>query len=137
MKKQMIAFIGSGALAISLMTFGIGFANAEESPRINGSIPITNQTEAEYPAMAKVTLNRAMENAIESNQGKVLKAGLKEEDGFLVYRVEVVTPDQTIMDVMLDAGSGKVLLTRQDKVDHHDERDDREHHKHEEHEDDE
>lgn len=137
MKKHVVALIGSSALVISLATAGIVFAHEGDSQRISGSIPVSSQAEAGYPAMAKITFDQVMQGAIESTPGKVLKVGLKEEDGFLVYRVEVVTPDQTIMEVTLDAGNGKVLATHQDKADHHDhEREDDEHRDHEEHDDD-
>jgi len=137
MKKHIVALIGSSALVISLATAGIVFAHEGDSNRIKGSVPVSSQAEAEYPNMAKITFDQVMQSAIKSTPGKVLKVGLKEEDGFLVYRVEVVTPDQVIMEVTFDAGTGQVLATHQDKADHHDrEREDDEQRDHEEHDDD-
>ncbi|NOX33149.1 MAG: hypothetical protein GXP56_05340 [Deltaproteobacteria bacterium] len=38
---------------------------------------------------------------------QILSARLENENSFLVYGIEVVTADRTIMDVAADAGSGK------------------------------
>jgi len=117
MKNQWITFIGSGALVLGLAVAGISFAEADSAPRIQGTIPVTTQQEADFPAMAKVSLNQAMEAALKSNTGRVMKAELEDENGFLVYSVEVVTPDHNTMEVVLDAGSGKVLSMHEDKAD--------------------
>lgn len=119
MKKQWIALIGSGAMIIGLATAGVGFANSEHEPRITGTIPVAEQAEAAYPDMAKISLNQAMQDAVAAVPGRVLKAGLDDEDGFLVYGIEVVGQDQTVTDVKIDAGSGKVLALRKDKADRH------------------
>ncbi|MFW5489977.1 MAG: PepSY domain-containing protein [Desulfovibrio sp.] len=135
MKKQLIAIIGSGAMIIGLVTVGVGFAKSEHEQRIRGTIPVPEQTEAAYPDMAKISLNQAMQDAVNAVPGRVLKAGLDEEDGFLVYSVEVVGQDQTVTDMKIDAGSGKVLALHKDKADRHDHEDeDREHDEREGHE---
>lgn len=72
-------------------------------------------SEAEFPAMAKITMAQAMEAALTAVPGQVLKAELDDEKGFLVYEIEVVTANKTVMKVTVDAGDGKVLVTRQDK----------------------
>ena len=53
--------------------------------------------------------------------GKILKIRLENENSFLVYDVEVVTADKAIMEVMVDAGSGKTLATKRDQKDIKDE----------------
>ena len=135
MKKQWIAIIGGGVLAISLAVAGVGFADSEKSQIIQGTIQVTDQSEVEFPAMAKITLDQAIRGLMESTPGQILKAELEDEDGFLVYSFEVVNPDKTIMDVKLDAGSGKVLAIRKDKAEEHDhEKGDHEHNEHGDHE---
>lgn len=120
MKNQWITFVSSGALVLGLTVAAISFANSDNIPPIQGTIPVTDQSEADFPAMAKISLNRAMENALKSNSGRVLKAELEDEDGFLVYSIEVVAPDHSTMEVVLDAGSGKILSMREDKADRDD-----------------
>ena len=114
MKKRWIVVIGSGALAISLLAAGITFADSDEVEITTGTIHITAQPESEFPAMAKITLDQAMKTALETVQGRILKAELEAENGFLVYSVEVAAPDNTITDVKIDAGSGAVLAKTTD-----------------------
>jgi uncharacterized membrane protein YkoI len=114
MKKRLIAVIGSGALIMGIAVAGVSFADTEIH---NGTIRIEKQSEAEFPSMAKVSMDQAVQNALASVQGRVLKAELEDEDGFLVYGVEVVTADKSITEVMVDAGTGKVMAMEQDKVD--------------------
>jgi len=59
-------------------------------------------------------MDRAVQKTLAAVSGRVLKTELEDENGFLVYGVEVVTPDRTVMDVKVDAGSGKVLAIEQD-----------------------
>ena len=46
-----------------------------------------------------------------------MKTELEDENGFLVYGIEIVTADKTVMDVKVDAGSGKVLAMERDALD--------------------
>lgn len=135
MKKQLITIIGSGTLAVTLLVAGIGFADSDMDKIITGTIHVPSQSESDFPALTKITMGQAIQKALASASGKVLKAELKEEDGFLVYRVEIVTPDKTVMQIILDAGSGNVLLINKDKADHEYREDkDHEHGDHEENE---
>jgi uncharacterized membrane protein YkoI len=117
MKKKWIAVIGSGALVIGIAVAGASFADSDETEIRNGTIRIENQSEAEFPSMAWITMDQAAQQALASVPGQVLKTELEDENGFLVYGVEVVTADKTILDVKVDAGSGKVLAMDRDTVD--------------------
>ncbi len=134
MKKHLIPIFMSCALFSLLLMPGKGLADSEKGEITTGTIQITTQSESEYPVMAKITMDQAMQTALKTVQGQILKVKIDDENGFLVYSVEVVAPDNTIMEVMLDAGSGKVLAMHKDKKDHeyhdgHEEHD----HEHEEH----
>jgi uncharacterized membrane protein YkoI len=117
MKKKWIAIIGSGVLVIGLAVAGASFAKSDDSDVRNGTIRLENQVEADFPAMAKITRDQAVQKALASVQGQVLKIELEDENGFLVYGVEVVTADKSIVDIKVDAGSGKVLAMDRDKAD--------------------
>jgi uncharacterized membrane protein YkoI len=120
MKKKWIAIIGSGVLVAGLAVAGASFAKSEGSEVCRGTIRLENQTEADFPAMAKITRDQAVQKALAAVQGRVLRTELEDENGFLVYGVELVTADKTIVDVKVDAGSGKVLAADRDKADHED-----------------
>jgi uncharacterized membrane protein YkoI len=117
MKKKWIAIIGSGVLVIGLAVAGASFAKSDDSEVRGGTIRLENQVEADFPALAKLTSAQAVQKALAAVQGQILKTELENENGFLVYSVEVVTADKTIMEVKVDAGSGKVLAVDRDKAD--------------------
>jgi uncharacterized membrane protein YkoI len=117
MKKKWIAIIGTGALATGLIVAGASFAKWEGEEVTNGTVRVENQSEAEFPAMAKITMDQAVQRAMARVPGQVLKTELEEENGFLVYGIEMVTGDRTMVKVMVDAGSGNVLASEQDKAD--------------------
>jgi uncharacterized membrane protein YkoI len=120
MKKKWIAVVGSGALVVGLAVAGASFANTDDTEVKDGTIRIEKQTKAEFPSMAKISMAQAVERALASVQGQVLKTELEDENGFLVYDVEVVSASKAIMEVKVDAGSGKVLAMEKDKADDED-----------------
>lgn len=120
MKGKWIAVIGSGALAIGFAVAGASFADTDGTEVKNGTIRIEKQTEAEFPSMAKISMDQAVERALASVQGQILKAELDDENGFLVYDVEVVSAAKAIMELKVDAGSGKVLAMERDTMDDED-----------------
>jgi uncharacterized membrane protein YkoI len=71
--------------------------------------------------LAKLTLQDAIAAAQAAVPGQVLSVGLEEEDGYLVYEVEIVEAQGAITEVLVDAGNGTVLQMEQD---HEDEDDD-------------
>ena len=117
MKKKWVHIIGSGALIVGLAGVGTSFAKSEDNEIHDGTIRIDRQAEADFPSLAKLTFQEAIRKALAAVHGQVLKTQLENEDGFLVYGVEVVTADKVIMEVKVDAGSGKVLTMNRDKVD--------------------
>lgn len=117
MKKKWIAIIGSGVLFAGLVISGTSFSDSDDSQVRGGTIRIESQVEADFPALAKLTSTQAVQKALAAVQGQILKTELENENGFLVYDVEVVTADKTIMEVKVDAGSGKVLAVDRDKAD--------------------
>ena len=117
MKKQLITMIGSGALVASLVITGVSFAKSNDNEIHNGTIKLGNQTEADFPALARLSFNQALQKALSEVPGHILKADLGDENGFLFYDIEVVKADNSIVDIKVDAGSGKVVVMLQDKAD--------------------
>ena len=117
MRQKLIFITVSGILAATLITAGISFGQSVASEVREGSIRLENRAEANFPSLAKIKLDQAVQAALTAVPGKLLKAGLEDENNFLVYGIEVVTADKTIMEVKVDAGTGKVLAMNQDKID--------------------
>lgn len=120
MKKKMDCNCWKWALVASIAVAGVAFADSDDNKIRNGTIRLEQQSEAEFPSIAKISMDKAVQQALASVHGRVLKAELEDENGFLVYGVEVVTADKTIVDVKVDAGSGKVLAMERDKADDED-----------------
>lgn len=60
-------------------------------------------------AAAKVTIDEAIKMASEKVPGKVVEAELEKKHDTLVWEVEVVTAENKVMEVHIDAVSGAVI----------------------------
>ncbi|MGC8493903.1 MAG: PepSY domain-containing protein [Syntrophobacteraceae bacterium] len=109
-ERKSAAKIGTLVLA---MVFALALSGCQK--RIKGTIPVKGEKQIAFAAMAKVSLADAVNSALKSYPGIAIKAELKNLDGYLVYAVEIVTPEQTVMDLDVDAGNGSVLETGKDK----------------------
>jgi uncharacterized membrane protein YkoI len=69
----------------------------------------------EMAAAAKVTIDQAIKTASEKVPGKVVEAELEKKHGMLVWEVEVVTPENKVMEVHIDAESGAVIDVEEEK----------------------
>ncbi len=87
---------------------------------IKGTVKTEGHTRAEYPTLAKIFCMDAIEIAVKRIHGKVIECKLENEDGFLVYGVEIATNDMTIMEVQVDAGNGSVLSIEEDRPENED-----------------
>jgi hypothetical protein len=63
----------------------------------------------EMAAAAKVTIDQAIKTASEKVSGKVIEAELEKKHGKLVWEVEVVTAENKVMEVHIDAETGVVI----------------------------
>lgn len=64
---------------------------------------------AALEGLAKVTPEEATAAALKAVPGTAAAAQLENENGFVVYGIEVTTADGTVIDVKVDAGDGSVL----------------------------
>ena len=122
---MLVVFLGAGAMSSA-------HGDAENREVRNGSIPIDHRLESQFPDLAKIDYIQAVQAALAECKGKVLKVELENENDFLVYSVDVVTPDNSIMDVKVDAGTGAVLAMDRDQIEHHKNNHDRDKERHEE-----
>jgi len=111
-----------GVVLAALLTIGVALMSAQPANQ-KGSIRINNKDEAQVAEMAKISMDSAMNEALKQVQGKVLKVELENENGFLVYGVEIAKPDHEIVDVKVDAGNGKILKIDQDNDEGHERED--------------
>ena len=69
----------------------------------------------EMAAAAKVTIDQAIKTALEKVSGKVVEAELEMKHDKLVWEVEVVTAENKVMEVHIDAESGAVIEVEEEK----------------------
>jgi uncharacterized membrane protein YkoI len=62
---------------------------------------------------AKITIEGAVETALESIAGQVIEAELEKRGDKTVWNVEILTAEKAIMAVYVDAVSGSVMLTEE------------------------
>jgi uncharacterized membrane protein YkoI len=109
-----------GVILAVLLTIGTVGLRAQQGDH-TGSIRVQDRKEAGFVETAKISLNTAMNEALKHVQGKVLRVELENENGYLVYGVEIAKADRQIVDVKVDAGNGKILKIEQDDAEGHEE----------------
>jgi uncharacterized membrane protein YkoI len=123
MTQTIVATVG--VVALGFGPFGVGYAASQvatHNPAHTSSIQVRDQgreereehhderEEAAHLAnRAKIDLTQATSAALAQVPGTALKAALENENGNLVYSVEVKTITNETKDVKVDAGNGKVL----------------------------
>jgi len=106
----------TGVFLVSLFAFG-GMALSTQQANQTGSIQINKTDEAGFAQMAKIPMNSAINAALKQVPGKVLRAELENENGYLVYGVEIAKADNQVVDVKVDAGNGRILKVDKDQKD--------------------
>lgn len=65
---------------------------------------------------AKITIEEAMKTALGNFPGKVIEAELEKKQDKTVWEVEILTAEQGIVAVYIDADTGSVVTTEQKKT---------------------
>jgi uncharacterized membrane protein YkoI len=119
MKKTYVA----GTLAVALAVTGAVAMAAREKGEENekkveyrSSLQVSPKLEDEKALAKQATISReeAIRIAQGAVKGKLIEAALENEDGNLVYNVEIKNGDET-KEVIVDAGNGKVLAVNVDE----------------------
>jgi uncharacterized membrane protein YkoI len=72
----------------------------------------------EMATAAKITIDQAIKTASEKVSGKVIEAELEKKSGRLVWEVEIVTADNKLMEILIDADSGTVVNVSEEGLKH-------------------
>jgi hypothetical protein len=103
------------AICIGAVGLVYGGNKGGRNPMQPGSISVERQMKLEYPDKAQISFENALQIASEKTAGKALKAELDRRKGSLVYDIETIRPDKSVMKVVVDAGNGAVLDVREAK----------------------
>ena len=102
------------ALVIPTAIFALGLATAGVFAYAHQGTATENDALADL-AKAKISLVDAVNAAQLHTGGKATRAELEGEGGMTVFNVEVATADQKVLDVRVDAITGTILATNEDK----------------------
>jgi uncharacterized membrane protein YkoI len=90
----------------------------DQEPEFAGSVPVKGDDEATLAGMAKIPTDSAVSEALKMVPGKVVKVELENEDGYLVYGVEIAKAHRQVADVKADSENRRVLKIGTDRMDH-------------------
>ena len=84
--------------------------NEEKSGKVEGQAAKEDATDPTLAAKARISSARAEAAALKAYpDAKVVKTELVDENGYLVYQVELTNRDGQSIDLKVDAGDGQVL----------------------------
>lgn len=120
------SYFVKGIVGLSLIG-GIVFANDIEIKdlKIKSSVQQKNNvSEAEEIQFAKLDVNDVCKILKKEENGKIVKVALENDDGNLVYHSEIYKNINETVEVIIDAGDGKILHKELDHRDKEEENDD-------------
>jgi uncharacterized membrane protein YkoI len=123
-KIRLAAAIGA---VIAVLPPVILKAEDPKETAIHGTIQLPNEgnQEAVQASLAKLTVQQAINAAVSRQSGTVLRVELQNEDGFLVYNVELASADKKVHEIKVDAGDGSILRIDVDSADRETENEER------------
>ncbi len=87
--------------------------------QIKSSVQISEKSnEVEEIKAAKVTISDVIANIQAKFSGKITKVELENKDGNLVYESELFQDDGKTLEIIVDAGNGKILASSIDEPDY-------------------
>lgn len=116
---SLVAALGTGT---ALATGAIDFPDVVKSSSIK--LPRGVESQAEFAKHAKVTQQEAEAAALSALPGEVIKAKLDDENGYLVWQIDVKHA-KGVTEVAVDAGNAKVLAMEAEDDDGHEDRNER------------
>lgn len=119
-KSKAIAWIGGSLLATTATVVAVaGERGAEREPAYRSSIQVDREieNESELANLARISVEDALRIASASASGKVVEIALENEDGNLVYGVEI-SGAAGATEVIVDAGDGRILSSAPDSEEH-------------------
>ena len=126
-KKNKVLIPALAAAILAGGGFSIAHAAApQDKPTTEVAEENDTQNQAELAKQAKITEEEATKTALEKVPGTVNEVELEDEDGTIVYGIEVVSTDGTQQDVKVDAQTGKIVKVEADDEENGEENDEEE-----------
>lgn len=125
----LVTALGAGA-ALAASKAG-GYKLPDEVKSASIKVPEDTETQADFAKLARVTQQEAEAAALAVQPGQVAQARLDDEDGYLVWQIDV-KHDKGITEIAVDAGNSKVLAAEAEENDGHEDEGDEGHEGHNE-----
>ena len=110
----LVTALGAGAaLAASKAT---GHKLPDEVKSASIKVPENTESQSEFAKLARVTQQQAEAAALAVQPGQVVQAKLDDEDGFLVWQIDV-KHDKGTTEIAVDAGNNNVLAAEAEESD--------------------
>ena len=92
-----------------------------------GSVQVKKEDVQAMIARARVTSGEAARLAVTATNGKVLATKLDDDNGYLIWEVDVLDPHGKQTELKIDAGNGRLLAAASGTEDEHEDRDEEKH----------
>ena len=102
-------------IILSTLTLGVLLSTSAIAEDFKGSIEIgIFQSDDSKLSKVKIPMVKAIAIATNKVKGKVTKAELETEDGYFVYKIEIVSSKDKEIEVYIDPVTAKILKTEED-----------------------
>jgi uncharacterized membrane protein YkoI len=105
-----------GAVLIGAVVVVGGMVWSAEKDKLKGHQGEDRQDVIAMATTAKITIDQAIKTALENFPGKVIEAELENKHDRTVWDIEILTAEQGIMVVQVDAESGSVVTTEEKRA---------------------
>ena len=104
----------SAALIVSVCFLMVSTISQAQVPQDeSGSIKVRTSI-LDYPSLAKIGYQDAMNTALKKTPGGILELELESEHGYLVFCVEIVTDKGELIEYQIDAGNSAILSVEEE-----------------------
>jgi uncharacterized membrane protein YkoI len=100
-----------GAVVLGVVAIVGGMVYSGERDKLRSQKEPDRKEVVAMAMAAKVTIDQAIKTALENFPGKVIEAELEKNHSTTLWRIDILTAEQGIMVVLVDAESGSVITT--------------------------
>lgn len=119
-----VTALGAGAAIAANQASGYKLPDEVKSASIK--VPEDTESQADFAKLARVGQQEAEAAALAVQPGQVVQAKLDDEDGYLVWQIDV-KHDKGTTEIAVDAGNSKVLAAEAEENDGHEDEGDEGH----------
>lgn len=100
-----------GAVVLGVVAIVGGMVYSGERDKLRSQKEPDRKEVVAMAMAAKVTIDQAIKTALENFPGKVIEAELEKNHSTTLWRIDILTAEQGIMVVLVDAELGSVITT--------------------------